>query len=100
METKMSYDQFIPTRIMFGAGQLNNLHKQAMPGNKALIIISNGKSTRTNGYLARTEQEMSRRISSPHLSIFRKPAEWQISKCQTTALLRMNFKPLCATPAK
>lgn len=59
METKMSYDQFIPTRIMFGAGQLNNLHKQAMPGKKALIIISNGKSTRTNGYLARTEQELS-----------------------------------------
>ena len=59
METKMSYDQFIPTRIMFGAGQLNNLHKQAMPGKKALIIISNGKSTRANGYLARTEQELS-----------------------------------------
>lgn len=59
METKMSYDQFIPTRIMFGAGQLNNLHKQAMPGKKALIIISNGKSTRTNGYLVRTEQELS-----------------------------------------
>lgn len=59
MEAKMSYDQFIPTRIMFGAGQLNNLHKQAMPGKKALIIISNGKSTRANGYLARTEQELS-----------------------------------------
>ncbi len=59
METKMSYDQFIPTRIMFGSGQLNNLHKQAMPGKKALIIISNGKSTHANGYLARTEQELS-----------------------------------------
>ncbi len=59
METNMSYDQFIPTRIMFGAGQLNNLHKQVMPGKKALIIISNGKSTRANGYLARTEQELS-----------------------------------------
>lgn len=59
METKMSYDQFIPTRIMFGADQLNNLHKQAMPGKKALIIISNGKSTRANGYLVRTEQELS-----------------------------------------
>lgn len=59
METKMSYDQFIPTRIMFGAGQLNNLHKEAMPGKKALIIISNGKSTHANGYLARTEQELS-----------------------------------------
>lgn len=34
METKMSYDQFTPTRIMFGAGQLNNLHKQAIPGKR------------------------------------------------------------------
>lgn len=28
---------------------------QKMPGKKAMIVISNEKSTRTNGYLARTE---------------------------------------------
>lgn len=60
METKMSYDQYIPTRILFGAGQLNNLHTQQMPGKKALIVISNGKSTISNGYLARTEDELHR----------------------------------------
>lgn len=58
METKMSYDHYIPTRILFGAGQLNNLHKQTMPGKKALIIISNGKSTRANGYLSQTEEQL------------------------------------------
>ena len=29
-----------------------------MPGKRALIVISNGKSTRDNGYLARTEEEL------------------------------------------
>lgn len=55
METNMNHIQCIPTRILFGTRRLNNLHTQTMPGKKALIIISNGKSTRSNGYLARTE---------------------------------------------
>ena len=58
METNMNYNQYILTHILFGAGQLNNLHTQTMPGKKALIIISNGKSTRANGYLARTEEQL------------------------------------------
>lgn len=31
-----------------------------MPGRRALIVISNGKSTRANGYLARTEEQLHR----------------------------------------
>lgn len=58
METNLNYNQYIPTQILFGAGQLNNLHTQTMPGKKALIIISNGKSTRANGYLTRTEEQL------------------------------------------
>lgn len=54
----MSFHMYVPTRIQFGAGQLNNLHEQAMPGKKAMIIISNGKSTRANGYLERVETEL------------------------------------------
>jgi alcohol dehydrogenase len=49
---------YVPTRTLFGAGQLNNLHAQKMPGKKAMIVISNGKSTRSNGYLARTEEQL------------------------------------------
>ncbi len=52
------YDMYIPTRTLFGAGQLNSLHSLPMPGKKALIIISNGKSTRANGYLERTESQL------------------------------------------
>ena len=60
MITNPNCQQYIPTRILFGAGQLNNLHAQPMPGKRALIVISNGKSTRANGYLARTEEQLHR----------------------------------------
>lgn len=55
----MSYNFFNPTRVLFGAGELNNLHKQAMPGKKAMVVISNGKSTRENGTLDRTLEQLS-----------------------------------------
>lgn len=60
METNYNYDMYIPTRVMFGEGMLNKLGDQPMPGRRALIIISNGKSTRANGYLARTEEQLHR----------------------------------------
>lgn len=52
------YNFFAPTRVLFGEGQLNNLHTLKMPGKKALLVISNGKSTITNGSLARTQEEL------------------------------------------
>lgn len=54
----MSFQMYVPTRILFGCGMLNNLHKQQMPGKKALIVISNGKSTKENGSLDRTEEQL------------------------------------------
>jgi alcohol dehydrogenase len=60
METNNNYDMYIPTRVMFGEGMLNKLGDQPMPGRRALIVISNGKSTRANGYLARTEEQLHR----------------------------------------
>ena len=54
----MSFNMYVPTRILFGAGELNNLHTQKMPGKKAMIVISSGKSARANGYLARTEEQL------------------------------------------
>jgi alcohol dehydrogenase len=54
----MSFNMYTPTRTLFGAGQLNNLKNQAMPGKRAMIVISNGKSTRENGYLARVEEQL------------------------------------------
>lgn len=54
----------MPTTALFGAGKLSELHTQinspmgVVHGKKALIVISNGKSTRTNGYLDRLEGEL------------------------------------------
>lgn len=49
---------YMPTKVLFGAGQLKNLHLEQMPGKKALIVTSNGQSTKKYGYLAAVEQEL------------------------------------------
>ena len=54
----MSYMMYAPTRVLFGAGQLNHLHEQKLPGTKALLVISSGKSVRENGALDRTMEEL------------------------------------------
>lgn len=54
----MQFQYFIPSRILFGAGSLGKLHEQVLPGRKALIVISAGKSMRANGYLQRVEKEL------------------------------------------
>lgn len=53
-----NFEFFMPTRVMFGAGQVKNLHAQPMPGRKALIVTSNGQSTKRYGYLATVEQQL------------------------------------------
>lgn len=53
-----SFQFFMPTKVLFGAGQLKNLHKEQMPGKKALIVTSNGQSTKKYGYLAAVEAEL------------------------------------------
>lgn len=54
----MSFQMYVPTRILFGAGQLSSLHSQVLPGKKAMVVISNGKSTRENGSLAKTQEQL------------------------------------------
>ena len=50
---------YVPTRFVFGNGSLNELHQQVLPGNKALLVISNGRSARESGTLDRTEEQLS-----------------------------------------
>lgn len=54
----MSFQMYVPTRILFGAGALKQLSMQKMPGGKALVVISDGKSTKVNGYLDRVIKEL------------------------------------------
>ncbi len=46
------------TRVLFGSGQLSNLHKEVLPGKKALIATTNGTSVKKYGYLDRLEKEL------------------------------------------
>ncbi|MDO4270373.1 MAG: iron-containing alcohol dehydrogenase [Eubacteriales bacterium] len=64
----MGYMMYAPTRVLFGAGQLSHLHEQAMPGKKAMLVISAGKSVRENGALARTEEQL--RMAGVEVEVF------------------------------
>ena len=59
----MNFNMYAPTRVLFGAGELGNLHQQDMPGKKAMVVISSGTSTRKYGYLDRLEEQLRQRIS-------------------------------------
>lgn len=54
----LNFDFNNPTRIIFGSGKLNELGNHPMPGKKALLLTSNGKSTKANGYLDRTVEQL------------------------------------------
>lgn len=54
----MSFKVFMPTKWLFGQGALNELGRQTLPGKKALLVISCGKSTRENGYLDRVTEQL------------------------------------------
>lgn len=54
----MSYQFYVPTRTLFGTGKLNELHAQEMPGKKAMVVISNGKSMKETGTLYRVLKEL------------------------------------------
>lgn len=53
-----NFDFYMPTHVLFGAGRLQDLHAQNLPGKKALIATSNGQSTKKYGYLAALEKEL------------------------------------------
>ena len=52
----MKFDCYLPTKILFGAGRLNDLATAKLPGKKALIVISAGTSMRKYGYLERVQK--------------------------------------------
>lgn len=52
------FDFFVPTKLLFGPGKLSELHSQELPGKKAMVVISDGKSARASGALDRTVSEL------------------------------------------
>lgn len=51
---------YIPTKLHFGAGQLEQLGSIPLPGKKALIVITSGRSMRSSGTLDRVEKLLAR----------------------------------------
>ncbi len=51
----MSFTVFMPTKWIFGSGAFNELRNQSLPGKKAMIVVSNGKSVYKG-----------KRLSGPH----------------------------------
>jgi len=54
----MEYSYYMPTRVVFGCGSFRELAKISMPGKKALIVISGGKSMERLGYRASLEEQL------------------------------------------
>ncbi|MGV8982453.1 iron-containing alcohol dehydrogenase [Clostridium sp.] len=52
----MNFNYFIPTKILFGPGKLNELAGEKLPGKKALIVTTAGNSVKKYGYLDRLEK--------------------------------------------
>lgn len=69
-DTSLSYNFLTSTKVLFGTGKINSLHTLQMPGKKAMVVISNGKSTRANGYLDSCLNEL--KMSNVSFEIFDK----------------------------
>ena len=52
------FDFYMPAKVLFGAGKLQSLHSEKLPGKKALIATTNGTSVKKYGYLAALEKEL------------------------------------------
>lgn len=54
----MDFNLFTSTKLLFGRGKLNELGNQKLPGKKALLLISSGKSVKVNGTLDRVTAQL------------------------------------------
>lgn len=54
----MNFDFNNPTRILFGSGKLNIFGSQPMPGKKALLLMSGGKSAKVSGAYDRMLEQL------------------------------------------
>ena len=54
----MNFDFNSPTKILFGSGKLNELGSQPLPGKKALLLMSGGKSAKVSGAYDRTLEQL------------------------------------------
>lgn len=71
MNTTFNFNN--PTNLIFGSGKLSELGEQKLPGKKALLLISNGKSTKANGSFDRVVEQLNK--ASVEYAVFNKIME-------------------------
>ena len=71
----MSYEFYNPTRVLFGAGQLNHLHEQKMPGKKAMLVISNLVFAAFDIYLLYIVMTIIGRLGNSQTTLLRLPQQ-------------------------
>jgi len=49
----IDFDFSIPTKVLFGAGRLDELKREPLPGHLALVVVSGGKTMKEKGCLDR-----------------------------------------------
>ena len=54
----MNFNFYNPTRLLFGSGKIGELGAQKLPGKKALLLISAGKSAKVSGALDKTVEQL------------------------------------------
>lgn len=51
MNSNPIFNMHIPTKLVFGCGEIKKLATEKLPGKKAMIVISSGTSMKKYGYL-------------------------------------------------
>ena len=81
-----NFDFYIPTRVLFVPGKLDELAAAKLPGQKALIVTTAGKSVKKYGYLDRVVELLKKNhgtqsvvfdkdLTKPQMSHVREEAE-------------------------
>ncbi len=60
MLDSLSYNFITGNKVLFGPGKLAALGDEKLPGKRALVVTTGGKSVKANGYLDRTIAELDR----------------------------------------
>ena len=58
MKANPVFSLYIPTKLVFGCGEISYLSTEQLPGKKALIVISSGNSMRKYGYLQKVTEQL------------------------------------------
>lgn len=81
----------IPTKVLFGAGKLDELKREPLPGHFALVVVSGGKTMTERGYLDRVLEALKHQGIEYLIFDKIKPNPSKASVMEAAQLARDNF---------